>query len=471
MIKKIFFIVCIIILLFSFLSQQNNFDSRIYKNLGGDASRASNGNLSFSLPSPNLFGDEIKTFMFGKRIFDATWLPRIQQSQINILEPNQQVTSSVFLGLGPSFNRASCSHCHVRDGRGKPTDLTDNLSSMIFKLGIINPNIPTNSIPHPIYGDQFHDQSISTIISEKIKVYYNEITEFYPDGISYHLRKPYYILPASIPEELKSKTLISARIPPALIGLGLLENIPVQSIMELADPYDKNNDGISGKINLVANNLSQEKKSLGRFGWKASTSNLYQQNATAAFNDMGLTNILFPGQNCKIVTCKDEPISLELNNEFLDKLTFYTKTLSVPMRRNLDNISAQKGEQIFFKAECHTCHKPSWIINHYPSARDVITPQTIFPFTDLLLHDMGHELSDNLPDAEATGSEWRTPPLWGIGLNKEVSGYEFYLHDGRARNLEEAILWHNGEGKKSSDIFKNLSRYDREALISFLKSL
>ena len=221
--------------------------------------------------------------------------------------------------------------------------------------------------------------------------------------------------------------------------------------------------------------VEQQTKSLGRLGWKANQPNLKQQIAGAFNGDLGLTTSLFPNASCsteqtqcqKETTLGEQP---EVSDEFLDKVTTYVSLLAVPARRNLEGEKEQLGEKLFYEAKCTACHVPRQVTgNSSPHAE--FNNQVIHPYTDLLLHDMGEDLADNRPDFEANGQEWRTPPLWGIGLVKNVNKHTFFLHDGRARNLTEAILWHGGEAQTAKEFVQNLSQGEREALIAFLNSL
>ena len=267
--------------------------------------------------------------------------------------------------------------------------------------------------------------------------------------------------------------LTSPRVAPAMIGLGLLEAIPEQDILEQADPEDLDQDGISGKVNMVWDVIN-EKKSLGRFGWKANQPNLRQQTAGAFLGDIGITSSLFSSENC--ASGQDACAgsihggSPELIDVILDDTAFYSSTLGVPAQRNGDDPEVLAGQKIFKELNCQGCHRMSWETGDNEISV-ALAGQTIHPFTDMLLHDMGPELADGRPDFDADGQEWKTPPLWGIGLLKTVNGHTRLMHDGRARSLEEAILWHGGEGEDSRDRFKNLSAEDRSQLIRFLESL
>lgn len=416
---------------------------------------------AFAKPIPTLPTDKLRDFTFGNRLFNTNW----------VTAPS---SLPLFDGLGPTFNRVSCSGCHFKDGRGRPP-LTQggDMTSMLIRLSVPGKAADGGPKPHPNYGGQLNSKAILGVPAEgKAVIEYKEIHGHYPDGSEYHLREPHYRFENLAFGPLGDDILFSPRVAPAVHGLGLLEAIPEKTLLGFADPDDKDQDGISGRANRVWNAV-ENKKSIGRFGWKANQPSLMQQDAGAALGDIGLTTHLNPNENCPNAQdkCRAAPHggSPELGKEHLDKLVFYTQTLAVPARRDIDNNKAKYGESLFSQIGCDACHK-----SHIQTGEHSI-PQlshlTIHPYTDLLLHDMGDALSDKRPDYEANGNEWRTPPLWGIGLVERVNKHTFFMHDGRARNLEEAILWHGGEGEASKQAFMSLDKDERQAVILFLESL
>ncbi len=258
-----------------------------------------------------------------------------------------------------------------------------------------------------------------------------------------------------------------------MIGLGLLEAIPESALLAHADPDDRNGDGISGRPNRVYDQATG-KTVMGRFGWKAGQPTLNQQNADAFFNDMGLSTRLFNGTSCteRQQECRALPDGgeLEVSDNILAQVLFYTRNLGVPARRNVDDPQVLTGKGLFHQAGCQRCHVPAFTTSA-EAAEPELANQLIRPYTDLLLHDMGEGLADGRPEFEATGSEWRTPPLWGIGLTETVSGHTQFLHDGRARNLLEAILWHGGEAEQAKQTVLGFDQAERQALLAFLESL
>ena len=287
-----------------------------------------------------------------------------------------------------------------------------------------------------------------------------------------------------------SDTRLSPRVANAMIGLGLLENISESDILALADPEDADGDGISGEANFVMDVIKQELV-LGRFGWKAGQPSLRQQSAGAFNGDMGLTTTLFPNENCTDIQqeCLNEVSAIfpddvdqaEVQNDELDSVEFYVQHLAVPVRRNVDNADVMEGAQLFSDLGCVDCHNPSF--NTQVNTRlTQLSEQVIFPFTDMLLHDMGEELADQTLSGAAVGTdevaeylangrEWRTAPLWGIGLTQTVDSQATFLHDGRARTLMEAVLWHGGEAEASLQKVLTLNESERNQLIAFLGSL
>lgn len=373
-------------------------------------------------------------------------------------------------GLGPIYNNVACASCHISDGRGRPPVGSEPLTSMLFRVSIPGANQHGGPNPAPGFGGQFQPRAVAGRPAEgDILMQYTAVDGTYGDGSAYSLRKPSYQI-ISPYTSLPANVLLSPRVAPAVFGLGLLEAIPDVDIMSYADEGDANGDGISGKVNMVWDVLSNSYR-IGRFGWKAGQPSVLQQTAGAYNEDIGITNFVFPVESSfnqpQYDGLNDDT---ELKDSILYAVAFYMQTLGVPARRNFSDPAVIQGKKIFNAIQCGACH-----ISQRKTKVDVtfscMSNQTIFPYTDLLLHDMGTGLSDNRPEFMANGNEWRTPPLWGIGLTRKVNGHEYFLHDGRARNLTEAILWHGGEAEASKEKFRNLSADDRQALIKFLESL
>jgi CxxC motif-containing protein (DUF1111 family) len=313
----------------------------------------------------------------------------------------------------------------------------------------------------------------------RVSVIYSDVPVTFPDGHSVNLRKPVYSITDLAYGALHPDTTISPRIAQPMIGLGLIEAIHEADIAALADPDDTDNDGVSGKMQLVRNPSGEV--ALGRFGWKAQTATVRSQSAEAFDGDIGISTPDAPANygDCTKPQSKcfdmanGEQARLgktEAPDPVLELITFYSKNLAVPPRRDVENSSVLHGKQLFYTSGCAACHTPNFV-----TRRDADDPaqafQLIWPYSDFLLHDMGDGLADGQQVGVASGTEWRTPPLWGIGLTKQVSGHTFFLHDGRARNLEEAILWHHGEAQSSSNAYMDLAEVDRKSLLRFLESL
>lgn len=426
---------------------------------GGDTTVFNSSRDAFAKPLANLPTKDLRQFAFGNKIFNTNWV-----------QAPASVTS--LDGLGPTFNRVSCSGCHTRDGRGKPPKAGAPMKSMLMRLSIGSEEGSGAPIPHPHYGLQLNPFAIGGVLAEgKASVTYDIIHGTYADGTAYTLRKPIYQFSDMAFGELDDSINISPRVAPAVHGLGLLEAIPEATILSREDPDDHDNDGISGRANHVPN-LAGEFV-IGRFGWKANTATLRQQDADAAIGDMGITTSIHPNENCPTsqIACQQavRGNSPDMSDKQLAKLVFYSQTLAPPARRYIDDLQIQRGAELFATSQCSACHTPQITTGEHDI--EALSNQTIQPFTDLLLHDMGDVLADNRTDYAASGNEWRTPPLWGIGLVETVNKHTNFLHDGRARNLEEAILWHGGEAEHSKELFRHMNLEDRKALIAFLKSL
>ena len=430
--------------------------------LGGDGTRPVANDDAFTFQTPNSPKRHQRPFSFGNRLFNTNWV---------------EAPGSVkaFDGLGPMFNRVSCSGCHTKDGRGRPPENNRGpMDSMLLRISIPGKDAKVGVVPHSVYGDQISERAILHVEPEgRAEISYTERPGTYGDGEKFSLRQPRYAITDLKYGDLGKDVMVSPRVAPAMVGLGLLQSVPDETLLALADPDDADGDGISGRANEVWDALAG-KKSLGRFGWKANQPNLRQQNAGAAVGDIGIATSMAEAQNCTPAQF-DCVKSInggapEMSDEFLDKLTLYTMTIAVPAQRNANDPVVKQGEELFRAMGCASCHMPTLqtkSVEHFSELEN----QTFHPFTDLLLHDMGEGLADNRPDFEATGREWRTPPLWGLGLIPVVNKHDFLLHDGRARGAAEAILWHGGEAEAAREAFRNAAKPERDALIAFLNSL
>ncbi len=421
--------------------------------LGGGTTRVIENSQSFTFIAPNSPAERQRVFSFGNRVFNTKWAeyPASVQS---------------FDGLGPTFNRNSCSGCHTFDGRGRPPEnVGDPMDTMLVRLS------GPDGKPDPRYGDQLNDRANLHVEPEgRAIIDYTEVHGTYADGTPYTLQDPHLSFEDLAYGSLDGD-LFSARVAPQVIGLGLLEAVPQSTPEALADPYDKNGDGISGRVNHLTDHAGNP--AAGRFGWKANEPTLLDQAAGAALGDIGLTTSVDPHANCPPVqtSClaakaQTDP---ELSESFLDRMVTYLRTLAVPQARPADAAAFQEGLRTFTTMGCASCHVPT--LKTAAAALPELANQTFHPFTDLLLHDMGDGLADHRPDHDATGTEWRTPPLWGLGLVPVTNGHDRLLHDGRARGFAEAILWHGGEAQTAREAFRTAPVAARDALLAFLKSL
>lgn len=430
--------------------------------LGGDTTRPLATSEAFTFIAANTPSNLKAGFTFGNQLFNTEWKP----------SPGPQPTTD---GLGPVFNRAACSDCHINNGRGLPPSPNGiAMDSMLVRLSI--PGTDPHGGPNPVpgYGDQLQDRGIDGVPAEGQAIMtWIETEGSYGDGTPYSLRRPQISFQNLAFGDMPADLMTSPRVANPMIGLGLLEMVPDELLYALADPDDEDGDGISGKVNAVWDARDQ-KMATGKFGWKANMPNLTNQNSGAALGDMGITTPVRPDDNCapgqEACAAAATHEDVEMTSTFLNQINVYTRRIAVPKQRGPALPEVVAGYEHFLSAGCQLCHMPTMETGTDPRGQDLAN-QTFHPFTDLLLHDMGDGLSDGRPDFLAEGSEWRTAPLWGIGLTERVSGIERYLHDGRARSLAEAILWHGGEAESSKEAFRTMPSQARGDLIAFLKSL
>lgn len=474
------------------------------KNTSGAATSIDNAatTYAFSYPSTGLTEEQFEKHKVGDGHFARTFSD----------DPNRSD-----FGLGPVFNNSSCIACHNSDGRGSlPVGINEKnwtrlgqneaifLRISIESEEILNrPKTAQNHFGAPVAVPGFSDQLFHSGTYQlredfpgagQALVYAKFEKSFftYPDGIRVELSKPIFKVENPYDEVVNALTgqrssrlyaddvRFSPRMGMPMFGLGLLEAVPDQDILDLAK-VDHSAEGVAGKPNWVydvikARSGSTEPRSLGRFGLKGSTPSVAQQAMAALNGDMGVTNDLFPLESILNTRLFDNFVEktkysprLETTWAINESLIFYSKTLAVPPRRNIDLPDVQRGGQLFNDARCVSCHVPS--LRTGPHEVPSFANQTIYPFTDLLLHDMGEGLADHRQDYEANGRQWKTRALWGIGLTQVVNPRAGFLHDGRARTLEEAILWHDGEARYSRDRFTNLPATDRAKLLAFVRSL
>ncbi|WP_137819923.1 di-heme oxidoredictase family protein [Pseudomonas sp. 2FG] len=434
----------------------------------GSATVRKSDHNAFSQPAANLSPLRRLDFSVGNSFFRNPW----------VIAPSTTIARD---GLGPLFNTNACQGCHIKDGRGHPPSAEAvNAVSMLVRL-----SIPAGAeqaqilqrqgvLPEPVYGGQLQDMAIPGVAPEgKVRVDYRSVPVRLRDGSSVELRQPRLQISQLGYGELHPDTQLSARIAPPMIGLGLLEAIPEAAILANAAAQNAKAQGVSGRPNYVWDD-AQAQTVLGRFGWKAGQPTLNQQNVHAFAGDMGLTTSLRPLDDCSATQTACRAAAKggvpEVSDYILAQVLFYSRNLGVPARRRVDDLQVLAGKGLFHQAGCQQCHTPQ-----FSTAADAAEPelanQLIRPYSDLLLHDMGAGLADNRPEFQASGSEWRTPPLWGIGLTETVNGHTQFLHDGRARNLLEAILWHGGEAEAAKQHVLTFDAEQRAALLAFLNSL
>jgi CxxC motif-containing protein (DUF1111 family) len=446
---------------------------------GGSATYRGTANRNaFSQPSANLSFEERADFFVGNGLFRRNW----------VTPPSSTQGAD---GLGPLYNARGCQGCHLKDGRGHPpAGPDDSAVSMFLRLSIpprddaeraLLDDHRANVIAEPTYGGQLQDLAIPGHEPEgRMVIDYAELPVELVDGEVVRLRQPSYSIAGLAYAPLHPETMVSPRVAPPMIGLGLLEAVAEEDILAHVDPDDADGDGISGRPNWVWSYADEEIR-LGRFGWKAGEPTVAQQSGHAMAGDVGVGNPVAPAAwgDCTAAqgACRAAPDGnsprydgLEASRQIMDQILFYARNLAVPARRAADDPTVLHGKQLFYQSGCIGCHVPKLATRRDWEVK-ALAGQLIWPYTDLLLHDMGEGLADDRPEGVADGREWRTPPLWGIGLTEAVNGHTDFLHDGRARNLTEAILWHGGEARAARDAFAGMSKADRVALLAFLSSL
>ncbi len=433
---------------------------------------------SFSHSSANLSFEQEGDFKLGNALFRKVW----------VSSPSSTLASD---GLGPLFNARGCQNCHLKDGRGRPPEGSEeNAVSMFLRLSVPPQDAAQQTLldsrgvlvfPEPTYGEQLQVFAVPGLPAEgRMVIDYTEVPVTLGDGTVVSLRQPAYSIADLAYGPLSEHVMLSPRVAPPMIGLGLLEAVPQEDILAQSDPDDRDGDGISGKRNFVTD-IADGQVKLGRFGWKAGAPSIRVQSASAFSGDIGISTPLVnrpygdctPAQAACLAMPNGEQSERGVSegpDPVLDLVTFYSQNLGVPRRRDIDDAAVLRGKQQFYALGCISCHTPKYVTSREAIA-DAHKFQLIWPYTDLLLHDMGEGLADHRPEGAADGYEWRTPPLWGIGLTQTVSGHTLFLHDGRARNLTEAILWHGGEAEAAKAGFANLPESARNDLIAFLESL
>lgn len=414
---------------------------------------------------------DVSTNAFGDQFTNITAANLVSFNAGNVVFNQNFVSSSTLAhnGLGPLFNNISCVSCHNQNGRGAPPLTGELFHTLVFRLSIPGTDAHGGPLAAPGFGLQLQDQAINSIAPEgQMGISFTEQPGQFADGEVFSLRNPHYkVLNPYTP--LPQNLLISARVAPSIFGLGLLESVPQQEIQTLSQQELANNDGVHGRPNLVWDYVLQ-KRVLGRYGWKANQTSVIQQTADALNQDIGITSSYFPNESSMGQQQAIPAHAAEISDADLSTLTKYIETLAPPARRHQADVQIRLGFTLFTQSKCNSCHALTLTTGTLTGIPE-LSNQTIRPYTDMLLHNMGPGLADQRPDFDAQGADWRTAPLWGIGLNMIVNGNTFFLHDGRARSLTEAILWHDGEAANSKATFIAMSKTNRTALIAFLNSL
>ena len=444
---------------------------------GAATSRKPISKRAFSNPSGNMSLEDRQNFAVGNGLFKKLW----------VSSPSSTLASD---GLGPLFNARSCKRCHLHDGRGQPTQKDGSTSDSFFLRVSIPPQNEAQRaqlesgeilvVPEPTYGTQVQTSAVPGLPAEgSVIIRYRDKPIKLKDGTVVTLREPNYELVNLGYGDLHADALFSARVAPQMIGLGLLEAIHPGDIAALADPDDTDNDGISGKAHWIRD--STGKTVLGRFGFKATSPTVHVQSAEAFVGDIGISTpeIPRPRGDC---TDNQQPClamphgvqaqfgDAEAPPPVMSLVSFYARNLAVPKRRQPDSDTTLRGKQLFYSTGCVSCHTPKFVTRR-DSTDETQSFQLVWPYTDMLLHDMGDGLADHRPVGLASGREWRTAPLWGVGLTRLVNGHNQLLHDGRARGVLEAILWHGGEAQSARDVVAAMPKSDRDAIIAFVESL
>ena len=422
-------------------------------------------NAVYMQPVQGLSHEQLQKFKAGEKQFRAPWVvfPLLGGEW----------------GLGPTFLANSCVGCHLQGGRGRTNDAGDAVVfQQLLRLSLPGEGADGGPKPHPHYGDQLQVFAVNVGLKENLKPAEAElIIEWIPevvtlgDGSKVELRKPKIRIEKPNFGEIGSEVMTSLRNTQAVYGMGYLEAVSEADILAIAKAQQA--QGLNGRPNYVRDDINK-RVSLGRFGWKANQPSIKQQIAAAFHGDMGVTSSLYIEENCPEIqkACRAMPPGNkpELLDYAWDELTFWSVAVDAPAPRNTDSDIFKRGKDLFEKAQCHSCHLPELKTSTYPLMPHIAN-KTFSAYTDMLLHDMGEYLADGRPDFKAGPRDWRTAPLWGLGVSAQVNGSTNLLHDGRARNVLEAILWHGGEAKKSRDAFSGFSKEEREALITFVNSI
>ena len=443
---------------------------------GGETTVFATGRNAFSFPAANLSDEERTRFVIGNSFFRRNWV-------------EAPASTKARDGLGPHFIARSCGGCHVQDGRGEPPEIFNRLGetkdptvALLIRLSIPGTDAHGGPRHEPVYGDQFNNAAIQGVKPEgRVTLRYDTLKGQFADGTPYTLQKPIYGFADLGYGPMHPQVMTSPRIAPQIIGVGLLEVIAEADILANAADQAAAPGPIKGVPNKVWDAPSG-KMMLGRFGWKANVATIAHQTGGAFQGDMGITSRHFAQETCTSTQkdCQAAPsgqggdAGVEIDDKTFSDVVFYQATLAPPARRNINDAQVLRGQALFSQAQCATCHRPSYVTQAGPFPEltsKALNGQRIHPYTDMLLHDMGERLADGRPDFGASGRQWKTPPLWGAGLIQDVNGHTRLLHDGRARGVLEAVLWHGGEAEDAKNQVLKMKKADRDALVKFVESL
>lgn len=437
---------------------------------GGATTVFADGRNAFSFPAANLPDAEFTRFAIGNSFFRRNWV-------------EAPASTKARDGLGPHFIARSCGGCHLQDGRGAPPATPDEPAvALLLRLSVPGPVDPKLGVrPEPVYGDQLHNAAVQGVKPEgQVTIRHEPVQGRYADGTPYTLQKPIYGVAQLGYGPMAKDVLIGPRIAPQLIGAGLLDAIPEAEILRNAAEQAAAPGPVKGRPNRVWDAYARTEL-IGRYGWKANVATLAHQTVAAFHGDIGISSQRFAAQTCTPTQadCLAAPrgggdAGVEIDEKTLGDVIFYQSVLAPPARRTPNDPQVLRGQQLFAQAQCSACHRPSYVTTAGPFpalTSRTLTGQRIWPYTDLLLHDMGEGLADGRPDFGASGRQWKTPPLWGIGLLRDVNGHTRLLHDGRADGVLEAILWHGGEAEASRQRVLKMSAAERAALVKFVESL
>jgi len=436
---------------------------------GGDTTVYATGRNAFSFALATLSDAERQRFVIGNSFFRRNWVEA----------PSSTAARD---GLGPHFIARSCGGCHLQDGRGAPprAGFGEPAVALLLRLSVPGTGPHGGVVPEPTYGDQFDNAAIQGVRPEgRVTIAWHPRAGHFADGTRFTLLQPQYGFADLGYGPMAREVMLSPRVAPQMAGAGLLDAIPEPEILRNAADQAARPGAVKGLVNRVWDVFAGELR-LGRFGWKANVATLAHQTAGAFLGDMGITSSRFPQEACTAaqVDCLAAPRGgkggPEIDDATFGQVVFYASSLAPAARRDVRAAQVLAGQRLFERARCGACHRPSYVTGPPPFpeyASDKLAGQRIWPYTDLLLHDMGPGLADGRPDFLASGRQWKTPPLWGIGLIRDVNGHQRLLHDGRARGVLEAILWHGGEAQAAQQQVLKMTQAERAALVRFVESL